>query len=317
MRSGDAEQIFEKQRQRLHGVAYRILGRWTDAEDVVQDAWLRWIGADHAAIERPEAWLTTVTSRLALDTLRSARHQRETYVGPWLPEPVMTGSAPEEIAETADTLTFGFLVALETLSPVERAVFVLHDVFTLPYAEIAEVVDRSEGACRQIASRARRRIHARRPTATNDRRDDIDRLLHACVEAALLGEVDRLEQLFADDVVLVSDGGADRHAARRPVVGSDRVTRFLANLAGRRQEGTEALIIDVNGLPGLVLRHDGHAEVTVTIDCDESGTHITDIWIVVNPDKLRTLDALSAGAADSRDRPGSGGDGGGPTPGSR
>jgi RNA polymerase sigma-70 factor (ECF subfamily) len=187
----------------------------TDAEDVVQDAWLRW-EASSTEVERPAAWLTTVVTRLAIDRLRSAQHQRETYVGPWLPEPVTDLPGPAESAELADSLTLGFLTMLERLTPVERAVFLLADVFDEPFSDIAAIVGKSPAACRQIASRARRRVRdpVRHVDAGSPAGPDVTAAL---VQATVAGDIDTLLGLLAPDVVLVSDGGAERHAARQPV----------------------------------------------------------------------------------------------------
>src|SRR5918997_1822843 len=235
------ERVLVAERPRLVGLAYRITGSRLDAEDVVQEAWERARRSDGRAVERPAAWLTTVVARLALDHLKAAQRRRETYVGPWLPEPVATGhsdeasarpapagdpretSDPAELTELAESLTFGFLRLLEALSPVERVVFVLADVFGAPFPEIAAAVDRSPAACRQIASRARARVRddGRRHQAP----DDAPKVADDLVSALVLGDTDRVLALLAPDVVLVSDGGAGRRAARRPVVGPHRVGR--------------------------------------------------------------------------------------------
>lgn len=302
---------FEDHRTHLLSVAYRIIGRWSEAEDVVQDAWLRWNDVDRTTIERPAAWLTTVTTRLAIDRLRSARVQREHYVGPWLPEPLATEPAPDEAAELADTLTFGFLVALEQLGPVERAVFVLREVFDLPYDEIAPVVERTVPACRQIARRARDRVRSERARDRAPARADVEHLLDACVRAALGGDIAALEQVFASDVVLVSDGGPDRHAARRPVVGRDRVARLLASLGSRVSDDVVVERRDVNAVPGLVFRRGDAPQMAVTIEPDVSGGAISRVWIVLNPDKLAGLTArVGAPLPDPRGSAGAGDRGG-------
>lgn len=287
--AGDALAAFERERPRLQSVAYRMLGSMADAEDVVQDAWLRWERLDavgRAAIERPAAWLTTVTSRLALDRLKSAQHQREEYVGPWLPEPVLTDDDPAATVELAESLTLGFLVVLERLGPVERAVFLLADVFGEPFAAIAPIVDRSEEACRQIASRARRRVREERgvfrPAAA--RRDD---LVQAFMAACAFGQIDELRRVLTDDVVLVSDGGRDVHAARRPVVGFDRVARLLANLAKRMPADTAFVSHEVNGEGGLVFSRDGRAWLVMAFEVADD--RIAAIRLMLNPDKLRRI----------------------------
>lgn len=280
------EATFETERPRLVGLAYRITGSWAEADDIVQDAWLRWHGADQGAIATPPAWLTTVTSRLALDRLKAARHQREAYVGPWLPEPVDPGPGPEEAAELAESLTIGFLAVLERLGPTERVVFLLADVFAVPYDEIAEVVDRSVEACRQVASRARRRIREDRPrfAPTDERAWEVAMSFMACAQD---GDLDAIASLLSDDAVLISDGGPHHRASRRPVVGG-RIPRLLTNLAARDiRETDEISICAINGQPGSVVRRDGQPLLAVAVAIDDG--LVDRIWIVVNPEKLAAL----------------------------
>ena len=278
---------FLDERPRLWGLAYRILGSRTDADDVVQEAWLRWDRADQNEIERPAAWLTTVTSRLALDRLRNRRREVAHYVGPWLPEPLITGPT-DDPSDLADSITLGFLSLLEKLDPTERVVFLLADVFREPFADIAAVVGRSEAATRQVASRARRRLRdARRPSRGTISRAEQERLVSAFAMASLAGDLDGLKALLAPDVTLVSDGGPNRHAARRPVVGADRVGRFLINIAPRIPVGLEVRAATINGEPGLVLRDREKPFMTMTFHVTEGG--IEEIYIVLNPDKLHDL----------------------------
>jgi RNA polymerase sigma-70 factor (ECF subfamily) len=289
----DDDRAFTAERSRLLGLAYRVLGSRTEAEDVVQDAWFRWRRADPATIEQPAAWLTTVTSRLALDRLSSAQRTRETYVGPWLPEPVVTdGDAgdPADAIELQESLTLGFLTVLERLAPVERVVFLLADVFGVPFDEIAETVGRSSAACRQVASRARQRVRAGRPKF---RPTDADAwaATAAFFAATVSGDLDSLVKVLSPDVVVVSDGGPDHYAARRPVVGADRVSRYFANLAARRPD-MEAESALVNGEPGCIIRKDGEIEMVVSVQVD--GGLVVGVHVVVNPDKF--------GAVERRDR---------------
>jgi RNA polymerase sigma-70 factor (ECF subfamily) len=292
---GDAlERALVAERPRLVGLAYRITGSRVDAEDVVQGAWERAQRAGPAGIDRPAAWLTTVVARLALDQLRSAQRRRETYVGPWLPEPVPTehvrarpaAGDPAEMAELAESLTFGFLRLLEALSPVERVVFVLAEVFGMPFPEIAVVVDRSPDACRQIASRARRRV--RDDGRSHRAPPDAAKVADDLVVALGTGAVDRVLELLAPDVVLLSDGGAAARAARRPVVGADRVSRLLLNLA-RRGLGVAATFrrAELNGAPGMVALA-GDTPILAMAAVVEDG-RVTTIYSVVNPDKLAAL----------------------------
>ena len=275
--------LFAAERPRLLGIAYRMLSTLTDAEDVVQDVWLRWQGVEHDTIERHEAWLTTVTVRVALDYLRSERRQRERleYIGPWLPEPIVADPGPEAAAEMADSLTLGFLTLFDRLSPVERAVFLLVEVFRVPFAEVSITVGRSEMACRQIASRARRRLQdapTRRP------RDNERRVVDRLAEALVNGDDQTAVQLVAPDVVLMSDGGAARRAARRPVVGSSRVVRFMTNLVQRQLHSVEVEAVSVNGDPGFVVRSGRTVDNVIAFEIQDQ--QVVTIWIIRNPSKL-------------------------------
>jgi RNA polymerase sigma-70 factor (ECF subfamily) len=279
------EAEFEHERPRLEGLAYRITGSRSTAEDVVQDAWLRWERTDRSSVERPAAWLTTVTSRLALDHLKSAQHARETYVGPWLPEVAVAEAGPEERAELAESVTIGFLAVLERLGPTERVVFLLADVFATPFDEIAPIVDKSPEACRQIASRARARIRAGRPRfAPTD--DDAWQVAMAFLAAAQVGDLDSLVALLADDALAISDGGAARHAARRPVI-AERIPRFIANLANRTPEGAEIAAQAINGEPGLVISEAGVPTMAIVVSVADG--QVQRIWSILNPAKLRTI----------------------------
>lgn len=288
-----ATSVFEAERTRLTALAYRMLGTPDDADDVVQDAWLRWESADRSAIDSAAAWLTTVTTRIAIDRLRSARHRREVYVGPWLPEPLPVGDDdPFDSAATAESLTLGFLTVLERLEPVERAVFLLHDVFGYPFADVAATVDRSEAAARQIARRARERVQADRPRTDADPAR-AEELAGAFLGAVVQGDVDALRRLLTDDVVHVSDGGPQRRAARRPVVGADRVARLLVSLAGRIQPGTHVEPVRVNGEFGWYATVDGRPEM-VLVPSFRDG-RVARILAVLNPDKLARFHAAWVG----------------------
>lgn len=291
-----ADQLFEAERARLTGLAYRMLGSVSDAEDIVQEVWLRWSAADRTDIERPAAWLTTVSSRLAIDRLRAQRRRREEYVGPWLPDPISTAFAideerpgaapgPERAAVLRESLELGFLVVLDALGPVERAVFVLADIFAVPFAEIAVVVDRSPEACRQVASRARRKVGEHRA----ERRAVDEGLLGDLVGAIALGDVERVVSLLAPEVVLTSDGGPLRHAARRPVVFPDRVARLLVNLGTRVTPDATMAIEQVNSAPALVIRSTVET-LTMMAEREPVTGAIVRIQLVLNPDKLDGLD---------------------------
>jgi RNA polymerase sigma-70 factor, ECF subfamily len=273
-------------------VAYRMVGSRTDAEDLAQEAVLRVrSAADTTSIRSPEAFVTTVTTRLALDHLRSARVRRETYLGPWLPEPVGAEAlpSPADAAELADSVSFAMLVVLETLNPVERAAFVLHDVFGHGYGELAEALDRSEVACRQLVSRARRRVTAARPRVAVDASVH-RRVLESFLTAARSGDVEGLMAVLADDVVHLSDGGSERRAARHPICGRDRVARFVAKVLPKIVTPEASVVItQVNGEPGFVVRLGGDANLAGAIALD--GRRVTALHWVLNPDKLRWIDA--------------------------
>lgn len=276
---------FERERPRLLGLAYRILGTMSDAEDVVQDVWLRWERTDREVIQRPAAWLTTVTSRAALDRLKARQRRREDYVGPWLPEPIELAEGPEQSVELADSLTLGFLVLLERLDPTERVVFLLADVFGEPYATIAEVVGRSPEACRKMASRARRRVQDERrgsPQRQPDRAVVVE-LAHAL----MTGDMAKTLSLLDADVVLTSDGGRDHRAARHPVVTAPRVGRLLINLAKRVPEGVPIRQAVLNGDPAVVVGRPTAPALAVVFET--AGGRVFAIRIVVNPEKLGHL----------------------------
>lgn len=281
--------VFEAERPRLRGLAYRMTGTPDDADDVVQDAWLRWQRSDRTTIDNPAAWLTTVTTRLALDRLTSAAARREQYVGPWLPEPLSDPTDlltdPAEHAAAADSLALGFLRVLETLQPVERAVFLLHDVFDMPFRDVAESVGRDEATTRQIAKRARGRVRDGRPRV-DPRPDEVRALSDAFVGAVMEGDYDRLVAMLTDDVVYVGDGGADHHAARRPVIGPRRVATLLVNLTRRNLGPTDEFHwVGVNGQLGGYIVRDGQPLQLIVLGWRNG--RVAEAMAIVNPDKLR------------------------------
>ena len=280
--------LFEANRSRLRGLAYRMTGSLSDADDVVQETWLRWEAADRPAIGQPAAWLTTVATRLSLDRLKGAARAREAYPGPWLPEPVVREPGPEEAAELADSLTLGFLVLMDRLAPVERAVFVLAEVFDVPYSEIAGVVGKSEAACRQIARRARTRLRGDGPRPHSSPHGADRLVLDALLAAVASGDVDGVVAQLAPDVVCLTDGGPHRRAARRPVVGPPRVARLLVNLAQRYEAHVDLRPVVVNGCAGVVLSLDGQVDLVLEIEVEDG--LISALHIVRNPDKLYGLD---------------------------
>ena len=277
--------VFEAERARLRGLAYRMTGTPDDADDVVQEAWIRWQRADRSAVENPAAWLTTVTSRVALDRLTSARARREQYVGPWLPEPLATDGTPDELVAAADSLTLGFMRVLETLQPIERAVFLLHDVFEMPFAEVAAAVDRAEPATRQIAKRARDRVREGRPRLTAEPAN-VQALSDAFLTAMFDGDIDALAAMLTDDVVHVSDGGAEHHAARRPVRGPQQVARLFVNLTRRNFLPTDEFHpVEVNGQWGMYVVRDGEPFLLTVLGWRDG--LVAEALSIVNPDKLR------------------------------
>jgi RNA polymerase sigma-70 factor, ECF subfamily len=274
-------------RGRLLGLAYRMLGSRSDAEDVVQDAYLRFAGAQD--VHNPEAFLVTIVTRLCLDRLKSAKAQREVYVGPWLPEPVFDaeGLSAEAATELADDLSFALLLALDRLSPMERAAFLLHDVFDTPFSEVAAMLDRTEAACRQLASRARRAVRDERPPpgATPDSHA---RLLQAFNDAVASGNVRQLAELLREDAVAITDGGGRKFAARNPIIGADKVARFFIGLAGKTAgQNVRIEPAVINGAVGALLYLDGELDLTLSMAID--GEKIAAIYVVRNPDKLRHL----------------------------
>ncbi len=285
----------EKLRGYAFAIAYRMLGSVGEAEDVVQEAMIRLHATDPAEVRSPTAYAATVTSRLALDELRSARARRERYVGTWLPEPVLGEPDPAERAELRESLTAAFLVVLETLGPVERAVYVLHDLFDLPYSEVAEVVDRSEPTCRQIAARARRHVADRRPRfdPPAKRRDELVRGFFAALEA---GDVAGLERMLAEDVVFLGDGGGRGPAVKAPITGTVRVARFLVGLVRQaRRHGLRLDPVVVNGSPGArVLDPAGRLLTLLAVDVRDG--EVVQVRSIVNPDKLRHLGPVADAA---------------------
>lgn len=283
------DDVFNSERSRLLGLAYRILGSLVDAEDVVQDVWIRWSGVDQREIDRPAAWLTTVTTRVCLDRLKSASRRRESYVGPWLPEPILTTAGPEEAVEAAETLTLGFLAMLDQLDPTSRVVFLLTDVFGYESAEVSTAVGKSPAACRQIASRARKRLRDAKPARPSPGdRAIADRLMAAIAS----GDTRAAMALMSEDVVLVTDGGPKRHAARRPVIGRRRVTRFLTNVASRMSSSVVVEPATVNAAAGFRLS-DAAKEQDGAIAIDVTDGVVSAIWVVTNPDKLTHMDTLA------------------------
>ncbi len=283
---------FESHRPLLFSIAYRMLGSVAEAEDIVQEAYLRWREAPEAEVRSPKAYLSAVVTRLSIDRLRSARARREEYVGPWLPEPLVSERA-EEVAvldELDESLSMAFLVLLESLNPVERAVFILREVFDYDYDEIARIVGKSEANCRQIAHRARQSVAARRPRFERSSEQE-ERLTQQFVEACMNGDMEGLISLLSEDVTLWSDGGGKVAAAPYPIHGPERVARFLLGVLRTVPPGFFARPTWVNGGPGVVGYVDGHPTSVVALDVADG--RLRGVRIVVNPEKLKAVPPAS------------------------
>jgi RNA polymerase sigma-70 factor (ECF subfamily) len=282
-------QEFEALRRRLTGLAYRMLGSLAEAEDAVQEAYLRWHAAERSAVADPRAWLSTVVVRICLDQLKSARARRESYVGPWLPEPVLDAEAlaVENAGELAHDLSVALMLTLERLTPLERAAFLLHDVFDMDFAGIAAALGRNEAACRQLAARARTHVRAARRRFTPDA-DEGARLAEAFRHAVESGDMARMTQLLADDAVLYSDGGGKRLAALNPIIGAGRIARFFAGVIKKgAAQGWKARPARINGLPGFVIAAPNGELQTIAYEITDH--RIAAIYAMVNPDKLQRL----------------------------
>jgi len=286
----DALAAFEAVRGRLFGIAYRMLGSASEAEDIVQEAWLRWQGTDRSVVLEPPAFLATATTRLAINALQSARARRETYVGPWLPEPVDTSADPTLGAERAEALSVAVLVMLERLTPTERAAYVLREAFAYPYDQICEIVQVSEVAARQLVSRARKHLtgERRREVTKQEQR----RLLTAFVSAAQTGDLLELERLFADDVVSYSDGGGVVRASKFPVRSRAVVAKYIRAFHTHFWVGVEITEAEVNGRPSMLLSKEGTTFAVLTLVASSLG--IEQVLWMMNPHKLGAVTSRAA-----------------------
>jgi RNA polymerase sigma-70 factor (ECF subfamily) len=292
----DSARVFDEHRALLISVAYRMLGSVTDAEDTVQEAWLRWSGVNPSDVRDPRAFLVRVTTRLAIDRLRRAKTRRESYVGPWLPEPILTGRDVAEDVALAESVSMAMLVVLETLSPLERAVFVLREAFGMPYAEIADVLGRKEEAVRQLGRRARDHVQERRSRFDTDESEQ-HRVTERFLEATSTGDLDALMAVLSPGVTLVADGGGRALAPRRPVRGAEKVARFLLAVATEermarflRSVGSEPIVADlrvrvaqVNGGPGILVVSGNKPISALVLDVSEGV--VRSIHLVANPEK--------------------------------
>jgi RNA polymerase sigma-70 factor (ECF subfamily) len=288
----DAE-VFEAQRDFMFAVAYRMLGTITDAEDAVQDAWLRWSAAPRSELANPRAYLARIVANTALNRLRSARARREAYIGPWLPEPLLTETGPDAAtrAELAESVSVAMLVVLESLTPEERAVFVLREVFGFPHAEIGAALGRSDAAVRQLAHRAREHVQARRPRFDVDRNQQRE-VTQRFLAAAAGGDIEGLITVLAPDVRLLTDGGGKVRAALRPIIGAGKVARFIAAISSRPYMGIEISDMrleatEINGGLGVLATAGGHAMAILTLAVADG--RITVIQLLTNPDKLSAI----------------------------
>ncbi|MFH8442984.1 RNA polymerase sigma-70 factor [Streptomyces sp. NPDC018026] len=297
MRAGDdvdsldkATKDFVAARPQLFGIAYRVLGSTVEAEDTLQEAWVRWQNADRAKVVEPAAFLATMTTRLAINTAQSARVRREAYVGPWLPEPVDTSTDPQLGAERAEAVELAVLQLLEKLNPVERAAYVLREAFDYPYGQIAEILETSQANTRQLVSRARKHLAAERGERVS--RSEHQRLLEVFLTAAQTGDLRALEEVLAADVVSYSDGGGARGASKIPVVGRSRVAKYLLAFAPRFWPGSRVRRVEANGRPALLVQVDEDTQVLLSIDVSADG--IDRIMWVMNPAKLsRYVESLA------------------------
>jgi RNA polymerase sigma-70 factor (ECF subfamily) len=300
MASDDGVSVFESVRPRLFGIAYRMLGSAAEAEDIVQDAWLRWQGTDRSAVVDPPAFLSTATTRLAITFAQSARSRHETYIGPWLPEPVDTSGDPRLGAERAEALEFAVLLLLEKLSPTERAAYILREAFEYSYDQIAHILRSTEANARQLVTRARKHISdgRRKHVSSGEQR----RLLNAFVVASQNGDLHALEKLFASDVVSYADGGGAVHVARVPVSGRDRVANYYASVGSFMGAGVTIEWIETNGQASALVLRSGAAIGLATIEASEEG--IFRILLIMRPSKLvaisRSADAKRGSQSGSQ-----------------
>ncbi|MFJ6095078.1 RNA polymerase sigma-70 factor [Williamsia muralis] len=284
--SDAATDVFLAHRNLLFTIAYEILGSAADAEDALQETWMRWAGVDLDDVHNERAYLVTIATHQALSRLRTLGRRRESYVGPWLPEPLLTAPDVADDVELAESVSMAMLLVMETLAPTERAVFVLREVFDLPYDEIAIAVDKTSAAVRQIAHRARAHVAARRPRGTVSP-DESRVALQAFQHAVETGDLQELVDLLAPDVVLLGDGGGVKKAVVRPIVGSDRVARLLAGGLPRIEGSVSTERVLINGSPAIIVSIDGQIDNAVSFRFDEG--KITGLYIVRNPDKLSRL----------------------------
>jgi RNA polymerase sigma-70 factor (ECF subfamily) len=279
--------LFDRYRPRLFGIAYRMLGSRADAEDILQETYLRWLESNPSDLRSTEAWLATIVARLCIDRMRSAKTERETYIGPWLPEPLVAASppSPDRAAELASDISIAFLTLLERLAPEERAAFLLHEVFDFDYPEISQTLGKNEAACRQIVHRARQRVREQKPRFAVSRDAHVG-LLQKFIEAASSGRREQIMNLLADHVRVTTDGGT-MPSVRNILQGSDPVSRFFAGVGRKYGEHLTYRVAEINGEPGLLRYFDGKLESVQSFVSD--GARILEVYIVRNPEKLKDI----------------------------
>jgi RNA polymerase sigma-70 factor (ECF subfamily) len=284
-------EIFKRHRARLFGIAYRMLGTHAESEDILQEAYIRWHQADSESIETPEAWLVTVVTRLSIDRLRKASNERETYIGPWLPEPLFVSDAPtpEEELELASNLSLAFMVLLERLSPLERAAFLLHDIFDLGYTEIARIVGKTETASRQLIHRARERVRKDKPRFQTDERER-EKLIRKFSAASHAGDEKTLLALFTDEIAMISDGGGKVTAARKILHGKSKIAHALAMFGTKTGAALKSFLYPINGELGILTFYKGKIFAATTFDVEDG--KISAVYRVMNPDKLKAFGEL-------------------------
>ena len=291
MAMDDPTLTFDSHRGRLQGIAYRMLGSMAEAEEVVQDAWLRWHEADKASFDSAEAWLVTVVTRLSIDRLRAAKVQREHYIGAWMPEPTLTGGpdTPEQLLERADNISVAFLAVLERLAPEARAAFLLREVFDADYDEVARTLGKSEAACRQLVHRAKAQVQEARPRFQVPR-ETHQRLLRAFADAAARGSLQELKALMAEDVELIGDGGGKVQSFSKVLRGSQRLAQLYFALWRRMGAAVRMELVELNGEPGLLRFLDGELESAQTFEIEDE--RIVRVRVQRNPDKLARIAQL-------------------------
>ena len=291
-------EIFRRHRARLFGIAYRMLGTHAESEDILQEAYIKWHQANAEGIETPEAWLVTVVTRLSIDRLRKAASERETYIGPWLPEPLVVSDqpSPEEELELASNLSLAFMVLLERLSPVERAAFLLHDIFDCDYTDIARIVGKSETASRQIVSRARVRVRADKPRFEADAKER-EKLIRKFSAASTAGDEKALLALFSDEIAMMSDGGGKVTAARKVIRGKAKLAHALRMFGAKYGALLKSVPYRINGEPGLLTFYNGKIFDATTFEFTDG--KISGVYRVMNPDKLKAFADINLAANDT------------------